>query len=342
MPTNASALIALLVLVSSVPAFGASFDCGKSRTPSEHLICSDEELSRRDDDLAVLYKRARAAAPDRAAFDQSNRKEWRRRESTCVDKACLLSWYNNRTQQLNQVLGSAQPAGVAAAPDPAPVPVPQPTDITSTYSDAARTCRVQNELGQHDCYEEVLKRYRGSPQSLLSVDVRDAVAYCDYVGESNDSDFCANLRAEHQDLFDAETLASHQRSMREKQRLADEESRKPKVLQVLATGVSVVPGAVICPDEDRVQMMFQLYVSHYQDVMQDKLSNGQARLLHGSPSDPPDPSDYGCALVATGTLMTLERGNIVPVVSVKQPDGTTVRGVTLPAMIQGCYARKCW
>jgi hypothetical protein len=33
--------------------------------------------------------------------------------------------------------------------------------------------------------------------------------------------------------------------------------------------------------------------------------------------------------------MTLQRGNVVPVVTAKLPDGKTIKGVTLPAMIVG-------
>lgn len=220
--------------------------------------------------------------------------------------------------------------------------LPQSSDTTHLYAQATHNCVVKDEIGQHDCYEEALKGYRGHPSDLTTIDLRDAVAYCSYVAESNDASYCDDLRSKHQNLFDAEFQENHARATRLRQREAKAAAMKPKVVQVEATGVSVAPGAVICPDMDRVQMVFDLYAAHYRDVMQDRLTNGQTRLLHGAPGDAPEPSDYGCALVATGTLMTLERGNIVPIVTATMPNGATVRGVTMPAMIKGCYLQRCW
>jgi TPR repeat protein len=106
-----------------------------------------------------------------------------------------------------------------------------------------------------------------------------------------------------------------------------------KTSVVTARGVSVVPGAIVCPDHATVSLMFDLYVAHWGDVQQDALTNGQSRLLRGPPAPEPDLKLYGCGLVPPGASMLLERGNIVPVVTAKLPDGRTIRGVTLAAMI---------
>lgn len=101
-----------------------------------------------------------------------------------------------------------------------------------------------------------------------------------------------------------------------------------------ARGVSVVPGAIVCPDYNTVRSMFDRYVAHWTDLQQDALTNGQARLLRGQPTSAPDLGVYGCALLPSGTpMMMMERGNVIPVVTAKLADGTTIRGVTLPAMI---------
>ncbi|MGC9953638.1 MAG: tetratricopeptide repeat protein [Rhizomicrobium sp.] len=108
---------------------------------------------------------------------------------------------------------------------------------------------------------------------------------------------------------------------------------KPNSMAVTARGVSVVPGAIVCPDHDTVRLIFDMYVAHWTDAQQDAMTNGQSRLLRGKPSPAPDLKLYGCALLPSGTHMMLERGNIVPIVTAKLPDGTTIRGVTLEAMI---------
>lgn len=111
-------------------------------------------------------------------------------------------------------------------------------------------------------------------------------------------------------------------------------SEEPRnTIAVTARALSVVPGAIICRDHQTVSLMFDWYAQHWRDAQQDKLTRGQSRLIRGDSAPAPDPEAYGCVLVPAGTSMMLERGNIVPVVRVRQPDGTIVRGVTLTGMI---------
>jgi hypothetical protein len=116
---------------------------------------------------------------------------------------------------------------------------------------------------------------------------------------------------------------------------ANQETKRENFVSVVARGASVVPYAIVCPNSDTVSLMFDLYVAHWTDARQDALTNGQSRLLHGQPTPEPDLKLYGCALLPPGTPMMLERGNIVPVVTATLPNGTTIRGVTLAAMIAG-------
>ena len=102
--------------------------------------------------------------------------------------------------------------------------------------------------------------------------------------------------------------------------------------RVIARGVSVVPGAIVCRDHATVMYLFHRYTSHWEDSFRDAITQGQSRLLRESSSEP-NPALYGCALVAPGTAMMMEVGNVVPVVSVKLPSGKTIRGVTDPSMV---------
>lgn len=114
-----------------------------------------------------------------------------------------------------------------------------------------------------------------------------------------------------------------------------EEARKPRYVAVTARGVSVVPGAIVCPSHDAVSLMFDQYAAHWEDAMQDTVTNGQSRLIRGQPTPAPNLKAYGCALLPPGTPMILDTRNVVPVVTAKLPNGTTIKGVTLPAMIAG-------
>jgi hypothetical protein len=109
--------------------------------------------------------------------------------------------------------------------------------------------------------------------------------------------------------------------------------KKPRYVAVIARGVSVVPGAIVCPSYAVVSQMFHLYTSAWEDAAQDAVTNGQSRLLRGQSKPTPNLRAYGCALIPPGTPMTLDTGNVVPVVTAKLKNGTIIKGVTLPAMI---------
>jgi uncharacterized protein len=60
---------ALLSLILMSSAQAASFDCAKASSFVEKAICSDKRLSSMDDQLARLYKAARAAATNASALE---------------------------------------------------------------------------------------------------------------------------------------------------------------------------------------------------------------------------------------------------------------------------------
>lgn len=79
-----------------------SFDCSKAASDAEKLICSDAELAVLDVDLGRLYKQAKGSGVNSAAFKNENIREWKRRESECHTKICLIKWYSERKQQLQK------------------------------------------------------------------------------------------------------------------------------------------------------------------------------------------------------------------------------------------------
>lgn len=55
-----SILFAAMVALTFTQASAASFDCAKANTPSSKQICSEPELSKLDDELAVVFSEARS------------------------------------------------------------------------------------------------------------------------------------------------------------------------------------------------------------------------------------------------------------------------------------------
>lgn len=73
--------------------------CAGARTRAEQLVCSDPELARIGKEVGYLQARARNA--------WRYEDEWRRREATCADRACLLRALSTKRSQLMADINSA-------------------------------------------------------------------------------------------------------------------------------------------------------------------------------------------------------------------------------------------
>jgi len=86
--------------VATVRQHQTSFDCGKARSATEKMICSDSQLAQLDSELGWLHARAGNTSRNSWAFKRQSEQEWKRREASCRDRECLLRWYAQRRQQL--------------------------------------------------------------------------------------------------------------------------------------------------------------------------------------------------------------------------------------------------
>lgn len=144
-------LLTLPHVVHAQAKEGPSFDCKKASSINEKIICSDAELSRKDLELAGIYKAAKSVAPNAEEFKKTATAEWKLREQSCNDRACLIQWYEKRKLQLSAITNSSSapvapvaassttsPANVVKSPTPiaaaSPVPI-QP--VTKTQADIA-------------------------------------------------------------------------------------------------------------------------------------------------------------------------------------------------------------
>jgi hypothetical protein len=130
-----------------------SFDCTKAQSRSERLICEDAELSALDNEFGALYIKAKDLASDKTEFIRENRREWQKRDQTCVDKACLIDWYAQRRLQLSKLIVSSAPLlsghpseGCGREPtNPAPPPDEKPRELQVAIEfDGSRRLGVSN------------------------------------------------------------------------------------------------------------------------------------------------------------------------------------------------------
>jgi TPR repeat protein len=83
-----------------VPSAHPSFDCATARNEAERLICSDDELARRDVELARLYRRARDHAADEDVVITEQRDWIALSRNVCTSKECLYRAYRHRAHEL--------------------------------------------------------------------------------------------------------------------------------------------------------------------------------------------------------------------------------------------------
>lgn len=113
--------IALVVglLWLPVAANAASFDCRKAATVVEKMICSDKTLSGLDDELASIYRMARAEIDaDKAKLLAQAQKHWLRSRNACESRGCLRFEYDQRIAQLREIqLMGSNPYLLESPPD---------------------------------------------------------------------------------------------------------------------------------------------------------------------------------------------------------------------------------
>ncbi len=87
------------LLVMALPAQGASFDCGKSATKIEKLICGDAELSKLDEELNAAYKTAMRDEKLADSIKQAQ-KQWMKERNGCAEVGCVKLAYETRLSSL--------------------------------------------------------------------------------------------------------------------------------------------------------------------------------------------------------------------------------------------------
>lgn len=113
----ASAFKLLVPLLAALPlaAGAASFDCAKARSYSEKLVCSTPDLSRADEELGRIYRRAKQATGNSKDFRQLAEDFWKKRER-CRDEQCVRNWYQGAKAAYETIIQAGD--DLRAAPKP--------------------------------------------------------------------------------------------------------------------------------------------------------------------------------------------------------------------------------
>ena len=96
----AVAVISALTMLSSF-TIAAGFDCRKAASTVEKLICSDDVLSKADEQLSTVYCQALASAADASAFKKEEINWIRTERDKYRTKECLAAAYKKRIEVLS-------------------------------------------------------------------------------------------------------------------------------------------------------------------------------------------------------------------------------------------------
>lgn len=112
--------IILCFVLTAIPVFSgfvraASFDCSiDTLTKVERVICSDQELSQLDDQIAVAYHAAMANAGNKTML-RNRQRGWLRQRNQCKDIPCLKDIYMRRLAELSEGAAVFRPSGAKDA-----------------------------------------------------------------------------------------------------------------------------------------------------------------------------------------------------------------------------------
>ena len=97
----------LLGAVASLSLFGfqsavaVSFNCSKASNVIESLICKDSSLSKKDSQLAGLYRKALKDLPRSMQRElRDEQRDWLTARDSCDDRECLELLYSKRIYEL--------------------------------------------------------------------------------------------------------------------------------------------------------------------------------------------------------------------------------------------------
>jgi uncharacterized protein len=88
--------------VASV-SISPGFDCKKASTSIEKMICSDDDLSRLDKDLMLVYKEKLSQLKYKKEYRKSQAEWLKTKRNICIDISCLKKAYLARFAALERI-----------------------------------------------------------------------------------------------------------------------------------------------------------------------------------------------------------------------------------------------
>jgi uncharacterized protein len=166
--------IVILILIYAEAKSQPAFNCEKAKSPSEKIICSDQELAAMDIKLNELVKAVRRNTSDIKNFNKDTVDAWKKRESQCFDRECVKKWYidriaiysNDGINRQNKIdsLTQAQP--------------PQRQIVSNTIATnfLIGLCEIPNQSNLNECTSQAID-LSDAPMGSYSIFSKEVIHY---------------------------------------------------------------------------------------------------------------------------------------------------------------------
>lgn len=103
-------LLLFVALLQLIPAKtqAVSYDCSKTTTKIEKMICADAELSKLDEQLKNVYQDVYKHTADPVGLKMEQR-QWLKERESCQSALCLIKAYSTRLASLQVILSEPKP-----------------------------------------------------------------------------------------------------------------------------------------------------------------------------------------------------------------------------------------
>ncbi len=99
----------MVVGLMAINVHAASFDCSKSETNVEKMICASPDISDLDDQVGSLYKWAQEHSSDIKSLKSAQRTWLKGKRNLCMDNDCLSQAYKDRIDELSRIIAPPAP-----------------------------------------------------------------------------------------------------------------------------------------------------------------------------------------------------------------------------------------
>jgi uncharacterized protein len=192
-------LVAFFLLVMSLQAHSASFDCTKAKTFIEKEICTNEALGGLDEKLADSYKNAISSSPNPSEITNEQRKWLREVRNICTDSNCLIKAYQVRIKDIHEV--SQRQVSAKPAPTNEPIFELTPQELKNSIP---KTSLAEFETKYLNDFKLFYKRFQYLVQNNKKEEISELIKFPINKKIKNKKLFLDNF----DDIFDAEMRAS--------------------------------------------------------------------------------------------------------------------------------------